>query len=151
MNKSVLVREFQRREEAREQNRDQLHEEEGNPLASVVKRLLQYQNLFRIYHWQTRSYARHKASDELVSSLGDLADRLVEGLQGANNQRVTFGRQVHSKLTDVDDREATQLVLNFKRWLSDLHQIVEFDSGISNTRDEIIALLDKTLYLFTFE
>jgi len=128
------------------------HAEDGNnSLAKVVGHLLTYQNLFRIYHWQTTSYARHKASDELLSSLGDLVDRLVEGLQGANRQRVLFSRPIQCKFDNVDDRYATQLVLNFKQSLQELHTNIDVDPGISNTIDEMIALMDKTLYLFTFE
>ena len=123
---------------------------EENNLAEVVGRLLQYQNLFRIYHWQTRSYARHKASDELVSSFTDLIDRLVEGLQGAHNTRVTFGRPATFKVSNVSDANATGLLTDLKAWLENLQEEITLDIGISNTRDEIVALLDKTLYLFTF-
>ena len=124
---------------------------EKDSLAEVVGRLLQYQNLFRIYHWQTQSYARHKASDELLSSFTSLIDQLVEGLQGAHKKRVTFGRPATFKVSDVSDEMANGLVFDLKKWLETLQDEIKLDIGISNTRDEIVALLDKTLYLFTFE
>jgi nitrate/nitrite-specific signal transduction histidine kinase len=124
-------------------------EQQEDPLAEVVGRLLQYQNLFRIYHWQTHSYARHKASDELLSSFTDLIDQLVEGLQGAHNKRVKFGRPATFKVSDVSDVNATGLVADLKKWLEHLQDEIALDIGISNTRDEIVSLLDKTLYLFT--
>jgi len=48
---------------------------------SRVSRLLpvlfQYQLLLKLYHWQTHSYARHKASDELHEHLVAFMDLLV--------------------------------------------------------------------------
>ena len=38
----------------------------------------------QLYHWQTDSYARHKASDTFVKHFDALIDRLVEAFQVAH-------------------------------------------------------------------
>jgi hypothetical protein len=119
-------------------------------LSTVVLTLFRFQNMFKIYHWQTPSYARHKASDELVESLSSLSDKLVEGLQGAAGKRVLLGHQTSLTLDDVDDQQAERLLQDFKAWLQVLHRHVELDKGLTNIRDEIISVVDKALYLFTF-
>lgn len=36
----------------------------------------------KLYHWETRIYARHKASCDLHSSLTDLTDKFIEVYMG---------------------------------------------------------------------
>ena len=36
----------------------------------------------KLLHWQTKSYARHKAYDDIYHSLGDLVDKFVEMYMG---------------------------------------------------------------------
>jgi hypothetical protein len=134
-----------------ERGQERMPRDANRGLATVAFALLRYQNLIKIYHWQTPSYARHKASDELFETLSSLTDKLVEGLQGASGQRVFFGRPVQLTLDDVNDQDAVELVTEFKDWLQVLQRQVELDKGLSNIRDEIISALDKALYLFTFQ
>lgn len=119
-------------------------------LGTVVLTFFRFQNMFKIYHWQTPSYARHKASDELVDSLSSLSDKFVEGLQGATGKRVILGHPTSLALDDVDDQRAEALLQEFKAWLQVLHRHVELDKGLTNIRDEIISVVDKALYFFTF-
>jgi len=41
-------------------------------MENIVDHLISYQQQFRILHWQTKSYARHKAYGEFYDSFGDL-------------------------------------------------------------------------------
>ena len=40
--------------------------------------LMTIQNQFRIFHWQTKSFARHSAFGGIYDSLDDLIDKFVE-------------------------------------------------------------------------
>lgn len=131
--------------------REVLRDEEDRGLAAVALTFLRYQNLIKIYHWQTPSYARHIASNELFESLSSLSDKFVEGLQGVHGQRVFFGQPVQLTLRDVDDQDAVELLNEFKNWIQVLERQVRLDKGLTNIRDEIISALDKALYLFTFQ
>ena len=41
-------------------------------MAGLVHDMLELSAQIKLYHWQTKSYARHKASDSLFSEMNDL-------------------------------------------------------------------------------
>ena len=46
----------------------------------VVGNLLHISSQIKVYHWQTLSFARHKATDELYAEFNSLMDRFVEAM-----------------------------------------------------------------------
>ncbi len=106
-----------------------------------------------MYHWQTTSYARHKATDQLLSSLDDLIDKFIEIYQGK------FGKFPHG-LTTINVRTLTDesTASNFlQQCINFLNNIIEEDNNLTindtdllNIRDEMVGLINQTLYLFTF-
>ena len=58
---------------------------------NIAVTLLAYQNMIKIYHWQTPKYSRHKASDKLFKNMVEKFDQLVEVLQGSWGTRISFG------------------------------------------------------------
>ena len=50
--------------------------------SELVKMFLEMLTTIKLYHWNTHSYARHKATDELHEKLSDLVDEFVEVMQG---------------------------------------------------------------------
>ena len=36
----------------------------------------------KLYHWQTTSYSRHKATDELHEQISELVDKFIETIHG---------------------------------------------------------------------
>jgi hypothetical protein len=120
--------------------------------AVIACALIGLQNGLRIHHWQTRSFAHHKASDELVGTLSGLTDKFMEALQGVQGKRLDFGDQTCSTtLQNVNDEEATAMIKYYRNWLlTDLQGVVELTPGLVNVRDEMVTALDSALYLFTF-
>ena len=49
---------------------------------SIINGLLRIQQQLRILHWQTKSYARHKAYGKTYDELGDLIDEFMEVQMG---------------------------------------------------------------------
>ena len=47
-------------------------------MEKIILNLIKLQNQLRINHWQTDSYAQHKAFGETYDALGGLLDELVE-------------------------------------------------------------------------
>jgi hypothetical protein len=45
---------------------------------NLVELLLTIQNQLKIFHWQTKSYAEHKALDDAYGTLTDLFDEFLE-------------------------------------------------------------------------
>lgn len=121
-------------------------------MAKVAARLIKFQITMKIHHWQTKSFARHKASDGLLDALSDLVDKFMEGLQGSYAERLEFGEQEYLlPVCDVSDEYANKSLVKMRTWLlTELPQQVKLDSGLTNIRDEMVSALDTATYLFTF-
>ena len=57
----------------------------------AIRDLLQMQNQLRIFHWQTKSYAVHKALGKAYESLNDLIDTFVETALGRKEVDLSNG------------------------------------------------------------
>ena len=49
---------------------------------SIVITFVEFLNVVKMYHWNTRSYSEHKATDELYEVLGKNIDKFVEIMLG---------------------------------------------------------------------
>ena len=57
-------------------------------LESVAAKLTYFQVQLHLLHWQTTSFAEHKALDTIYSFVVDFTDEVVEKLMGYANRRV---------------------------------------------------------------
>lgn len=124
-----------------------------NKKSELVKMFLEMLNIIKLYHWKTRSYAQHKATDELYSRLNDNVDKFVEILLGKDQSRITM---IHAeiKLLDFNKKSDFQTrVLEYRAFLTSLNS--QFDSikdtDLLNIRDEMVGDLNQFLYLMTFD
>lgn len=97
-------------------------------------------------------YSRHKATDHLVSKLDDSIDKFVEvyiGKYGRPNLNSKTGRIT---LRNFNDKEAPVLLKQAIDWMTHKLPMLlkKTDTDLLNIRDEILADLNQTLYLFTF-
>ena len=107
----------------------------------------------KIYHWQTKNYARHVASDSFVSSLSDKMDKFMEVAQGKSGSRIVLAQNNFS-FKNQDDISIVNLLQIFKEWLTNdlsTHLNPVKDSDLITIRDDILIDLNQTLYLFTFQ
>ena len=49
---------------------------------TILTTFLTYQNQYKIFHWQTRSYSQHKSFGEIYESLTENIDEFVETFIG---------------------------------------------------------------------
>lgn len=118
---------------------------------SFVKELLTALDQIRVYHWQTSNYARHVAAGQLYDSLSDLLDQLVESWQGK------YGRfQLKGKIPtykQISDDQAIAFLKSVRAYLINTlpGEFKRGDTDLFNIRDEMLADVDKTLYLFTLQ
>lgn len=118
-----------------------------------VKGLLDIQDQVKIYHWQTTSYASHKALGDYYDAMSILIDKFVEEYQGQ------FGRipvDAHSiQLRDISSEDdVTLFVANVWQWLTSLRSNIAMDantSNLQNTLDEMIGETSKLKYLLTLK
>jgi DNA-binding ferritin-like protein len=125
----------------------------NNNLSSNVNFFLSLQFQFKILHWQTKGYARHKAFGEIYETLDGLVDEFVEICMGKHG-RFTLDNSTDTiqmaNLTDLNIVEFLQTAKNrligFNNELSK-----EKDSDLLNLRDEMLGSINKLAYLLTLE
>jgi len=121
--------------------------------AEIVHLMMTLRNQVKLYHWQTMSYPRHKATDDLVTKLDENIDQFVEVYVGKYGRPKLTGKTSTIRLRNHSDNEATNLLKEAVNWLTnDLgRKLKKTDTDLLNIRDTIIADLNQTLYLFTFQ
>jgi hypothetical protein len=122
---------------------------------NIIKALFYIRDTIKIYHWQTKSFARHKATCDLLASLEPLIDDFVETYMGCY-ERPDFGGKgfkiAIEELSDSDD-SAPKIITSVIDYLKgDFNKYVKpTDTDLLNIRDEMLGVLNKTLYLFTLD
>ena len=125
----------------------------------IVQKFLVLLNTVKLFHWKTTSFAAHKASDELYSSLNSNIDKFVEVLLGKlNGERVQLTSVHNIPLLDFPNHNFSSMKIEIeknKKYLIDLDNN-SFLRRMSNPdlytiRDEILGSLNQFLYLLTFE
>jgi DNA-binding ferritin-like protein len=122
----------------------------------LVKRMLEIITLLRLYHWNTYSYATHKATGDLYDGLSDKADNYVETMIGKSNGKYRIRMSNYNKLTIKGVSNNTDMVNTIKSFIKELDSFhlrlsQSFYSDIINIKDEIVGDLNKYLYLLTLK
>lgn len=111
---------------------------------------LSFLNQLKIYHWQTFSYAQHKALGNAYEDLDELFDTFIEtylGKYGKNYENKQYTFTLDSLKEDTDVKKAFQqkklALLNYLR--NDL--LSENDKDLLNIADEIEGRINHLQYL----
>jgi hypothetical protein len=118
-------------------------------MEEVTLMFLHYQNQIKLYHWQTKSFARHKASDELHGILLGKIDEFMEVMQGSSERRINLTKVKMIPIKNMSDNGAVKMLKKFREWLQSMK--IKKDNDLISIRDDIVAAVNKTLYLFTFQ
>lgn len=104
----------------------------------------------KLYHWKTTSFARHKATDSLHEDMSDLVDKFMEVYIGKYG-RTKINSMSSIPLKNMNDDNAEEMMQVWIKFLeSGLSDFLdEYDTDLLNIRDEMLGLMNKTLYLFT--
>lgn len=123
-------------------------------LNQLMNQLLTLQNQIKLYHWQTKSYARHKGADQLFTKMVELIDKVMEVYQGRYNTVSVNNKTNEIKLENLNDDN----ILEFLETMRDffVKEFPEFvnkntNTDLLNLRDEILANINQTIYLFGFK
>ena len=123
---------------------------------NILKCMLETLMSIKLYHWNTYSYSTHKATDDIYGSLSDNMDNYAEVMIGKSNgkYRIKMSDFKNLKVDSIANNKAIENKV--KHLISDLNkfhsglQSVEY-SDVANIRDEIVADLNKFLYLLTLK
>lgn len=96
-----------------------------------------------IFHWQTTSFARHKALDDYYSGIVDLVDSLVEAYQGTNPIIKGF---INNERISNNEEGVIPYFEKLLLYVQEYRQVIGSDSDLQNIIDEIVNLIKSTLY-----
>jgi hypothetical protein len=115
-----------------------------------VTHLLTIRNQIKLYHWQTREFARHTATDALTTALDLNIDAFVESYMGRYGRPKVSGS---IKLHNFSESAAKAFVAKETKYLErDLPRTIgKGDTDLLNLRDTILGELTKVSYLFTLQ
>ena len=116
-----------------------------NEIGDLVLTLLHSTTNTHILHWQSKSYAEHKALGKFYEKLPDLLDKLVEAIQGRYDSTIEFPVDYYPP-----EKTGKRELHDLSEYFEEKRKVLPEDSEIQNIADEIQALIDSTLYLLRF-
>jgi hypothetical protein len=108
--------------------------------SKFIGTLFHSRDVMHIAHLQTTSFAEHKALNGYYDSILDLTDTFTEAYFG-QNKRVEIVIPEAKIIDSVSHLKEMKSVLDTER--------VNYSSELQNIIDEMLGLVDKTLYLLT--
>lgn len=111
----------------------------------IVATLTEMLHTIKLYHWRTRSYSEHKATDNLHEALSEQVDSFVEKLLGSKNTRSNLTElhlHTYNTLPQVKRR-----MEHYKRYLRGMPASLGTD--LLNIRDELLGSLNQFNYLLS--
>ena len=106
----------------------------------------------KLYHWQTRVYARHIATDQILQRIEKNIDSFVEVYIGKYGRPKLTGAKATITLHNLTEAGATRLIkAAIKMLLGPITRSLRagVDADLLTLRDDMVADLNQLLYLFT--
>jgi len=119
---------------------------EGLTLESIAAKLTYFHEQLHLTHWQTTSYAEHKALGKLYEYVQDFKDEVVEKLMG-----YTGKRPAAYKIEPLTNCTGMQCATDLMSFASSLKMYGERNSfhDVCNLADALSGEAAKTKYLLT--
>ena len=119
---------------------------EQENISEIVRFFFTLQLNMKIYHWNTTSYSRHKASDEFGGKLLSLVDKFVEVFIGKYKVK-PIPTTIKISEGFITDSGSESLLEKAREYLERLNSKIS-DSELLNIRDELLGEVNQTLYLY---
>jgi len=118
---------------------------------TIVQFYLILRNATKVYHWNTKSYPRHKASDQFVENMDKLIDRFVEVYIGRYGRDKMLSKDMNLKLPGFTEKTIIAFFEEARIWLATVLPglLKSQDTDLINIRDEMLGEINQLLYLFT--
>ncbi len=118
--------------------------------SEIINYFFTIQDNIKLYHWMTKSYSRHKNTDELYSSLLSQIDKFVENYIGKYGRPNFDDKYLKIKLNKLDDNSFIlylDSIIDFMLKIN--NKLNKNDVDLLTIRDDIVSLLNKSKYLAT--
>lgn len=121
--------------------------------AEDIHFFLHLRDQIKLYHWQTKVYSRHIATDKMLVELEKSIDSFVEIYIAKYGRPRISGNNGIIRLQNLSEAGATRLIQSSVKYLQGplSKRLKETDTDLINIRDELIAELNQLLYLFTLK
>jgi len=107
----------------------------------------------KLYHWQTHVFARHIATDEVITALDKTIDEYVETYMGKYGRPRMTARTNTVRVQNITEKTAVRFIKAAIAHLQGplVKKLKPTDTDLVNLRDEMMGELNKILYLFTLK
>ena len=112
-------------------------------LVELVMDLLHSATVTHIMHWQTESYAAHKALGKYYETIPGLLDDVLEAYQGKND---VILRNFTPCMSNYEEMQPLEYMEYLSQELTEGRALFGEDSEIQNLVDTIADLIDSTMY-----
>jgi DNA-binding ferritin-like protein len=121
--------------------------------AHIARVFLEMLNNIKLYHWKTKSYAQHKATDELYDKLNDNIDEFVEVLLGKDESRIKLLKKRVDLMDTTNAQDFKTKIYKYRDYLIEMNEIFDAkkDTDLLSIRDEMLSNINQFLYLLTFK
>jgi len=125
-----------------------------NNKEELVNYYLELLMIIKVYHWKTRSYSEHIATDELYESLNSNFDKFVEVMLGKDDSKLKMkGRSI--KFTDpLNKKDLKKIISSYKKLLeTSMNKYINIvkDTDLLSIRDDILGSLNQFLFLLALK
>jgi len=112
----------------------------------TMKFFFTIQNTNKLYHLNTTSFARHKATDVFDESLQSHIDKFAETFIGRYKLKPVIN---HIKINPyfLSDTGIEELFIQIRDYLQNFNKMYT-DPDLLNIRDDLLVDVNKTIYLF---
>ena len=120
-------------------------------LDSFLPQMFEHQIQIKMLHFQTKRFGWNKALDDYLDKFNQNFDRLMESAQGVtqtrlNAQNININVQMlQDNMTSINELNNFMIILQHN--ISNCTQ----DLGLLAIRDEMVAELNKLIYLLSFQ
>jgi len=122
-------------------------------VSDFILRFMEMLNTIKIFHWSTLSYPSHKATDDLHSKMSELVDSFIEQYIGGIGKGKIPGFRSNRNRGNIPFCECKSIdqfkkkLEEYKYFLNSFTERFEGVSELLNIRDEMIGVIDQTVYL----
>ena len=119
--------------------------------ADHIHFFLQLRDQIKLYHWQTRVYARHIATDQMLEKLEKHIDSFVEVYIGKYGRPRVVGKNTEITIHNMTEAGASRMLQAALRYLQGplTRSLREGDYDLFALRDDLMEDLHQLAYLFT--
>lgn len=118
-------------------------------MQEYIIELLQIQQQLKVFHWQTKSYARHNAYGQTYDDLSELIDTFVEIHMGKYGRFTINNGNI--EIMDLNDENLKMFINSTTNFFISMSTSLDpkNDTDLLNIKDEMLGLINKLKYLLT--